>query len=443
MADPRTLAPLRKPQFRRIFASYAVSGVGDWLDYIALLTLVAYEWKSGPFALASLTVAMAAPWIVIAPFAGVWADRLPPRALMVGADLVRAGCVLAYLLAGNLAVLIPLVICKSAVSTLFAPAARKAVRLASADDELHAAVSLTAFVNQAAKIVGPALGGLLVATAGPRWAFAADAGTFVASAVILTGLRFAAAEDSAPAAGDRRFWPEFREGMDFLLHNRRLLVALAGVTATIFLAFTFDALSPLVMTELGVPSSKLGFAVAAIGLGAVAGTVFIGQWGDRIPSSLLMSASQLVAGSLVWLIGLAILANIKAGTPAWLAGMILIGASSAGIIISFGVTLQRETPLHLLGRVSTAADVVPTVMQLAAPPAGAAIAAGFGVGWVMVLAGGCLAVIGLATAVPSRRAMAAGPPMTAEADVMVHAAAVPRPRGPGPPPSRQQTSFFF
>src|SRR5262245_27695611 len=115
MSRLATFAPLASATFRRLFASQVISGLGDWLDYIALLTLVAFVWHSGAFGLAAVTIAMLIPWVVVAPLSGVWADRLPPRTLMVAADLLRAGCVLAYLLAGNLPVLLVLVLAKSAI----------------------------------------------------------------------------------------------------------------------------------------------------------------------------------------------------------------------------------------------------------------------------------------------------------------------------------------
>jgi MFS family permease len=446
MASLRTFTPLRRQQFRRIFAGQVVSGLGDWFDCVALLTLVAYVWRSGAFALAGLTIAMAVPWIVVAPFAGVWADRLPPRALMIGADLVRAAIVLGYLIADSLPVLLLLVMCKSAVSTLFTPAEQKAIRLAAPPDELHSAVALTTFARQATKVVGPALGGLLVAAVGPWWAFAVDAATFVASAVILVGLRLTGTDGIQQAREPRRFRTELHEGLIFLLRSRRLRVALGGMTATIFLVFTFDTLSPLTLAALGIESSMLGFAIAGIGFGAVIGTIFIGQWGDRIQPSMLMSASQVVAGTLVALVGLAALTHAYITPLAWLAGMILTGAAAAGILMSFSVTLQRETPQALLGRVSSAAEVVPTIMQLAAPPIGAAIAVGFGVGWVLALAGACLAMIGVLTALPSWRSGFSGLAAVAEpdsADVAAHAAPVPHPAPPRLSSPPGQTSFLL
>ncbi|NUR90991.1 MAG: MFS transporter, partial [Nonomuraea sp.] len=423
MARLRMFEPLRRPQYRRIFAGQLVSGLGDWLDTIALLTLVAYVWKSGAFALAGVTMAMAVPWIAVAPFVGVWVDRLAPRGVMIRADLIRAVLVLGYLLAPNLPVLLALVMAKSVLGTFFEPAERKAIRLSSPPDELHAAISLTTLSGQATKVAGPAIGGLLVAAAGPYWAFVANAASFVISALILAGLRLPQRAEAPPEPVRGRFWAEFGEGLGFLVRSSRLRVALLGMTATIFLVFTFDTLSPLTVTALGLDSSVLGFAIAGIGFGAVVGTVLIGQWGERLSAPVLMSVSQLVAGSLIGLVGLVAWTHTDVPGVALLAMMVVTGVAAAGILMSFALTLQHSTPEVLLGRVSGATEVLPTVMMLIAPPLGAALAAGLGVGGVLALAGTALALLGLATVLPARHAaVSAHAPMLAEPDLVAHAA---------------------
>ena len=79
---PEILAPLRHRSFRLLFGGQIVSDLGDWLDFLALIALIAYRWNMGSGALAALSVAVALPFAVIAPLSGVWADRLPRKRLM-------------------------------------------------------------------------------------------------------------------------------------------------------------------------------------------------------------------------------------------------------------------------------------------------------------------------------------------------------------------------
>ena len=70
-------APLRIRNFRLLFSAQVASNLGDWFDFLALAVLIVYVWDHGPTALAALALVVALPWIFVAPFAGVVADRWP------------------------------------------------------------------------------------------------------------------------------------------------------------------------------------------------------------------------------------------------------------------------------------------------------------------------------------------------------------------------------
>src|SRR6185503_10480397 len=99
--------------FRLLFSAQVVSNLGDWLDFLALAVLIAYVWHKGPGSLAALAIVIAVPWIVVAPFSGVLADRWPKRATMIGADLARAAIVIGFVFAPNVPVLLALVCLKT------------------------------------------------------------------------------------------------------------------------------------------------------------------------------------------------------------------------------------------------------------------------------------------------------------------------------------------
>ena len=80
---------LRIRQFRLLVSGQLVSNLGDWIDYLALAVLIAYVWNKGPGALAALAVTIAIPWIFVAPFSGVLADRWPKRSAMIGMGMTE------------------------------------------------------------------------------------------------------------------------------------------------------------------------------------------------------------------------------------------------------------------------------------------------------------------------------------------------------------------
>jgi MFS family permease len=421
MNEERTgmLAPLRERPFRLLFSGQVISNLGDWLDYLALIVIVAYTWQHGPAALAALAIALALPWLVVAPFAGVLADRWPKKVTLIGCDLARAAIVLGFVFAPNLYVLLPLVALKTSFSTLFNPTQQATIRITVPERALMAANSLSQLSVQSTKVIGPALGGLIVAFWSPRVAFALDAATFVVSAAILALLpRLGAVKEEEEEPGERRFWNEFRAGLSYVASRRALVVAIGSIAAAIFLVFMFDTLSPLALKGLGFDASLLGFAIAGIGLGAVVGAIAIGQWGSWANPFALMGAAKIVAGGCVALIGLATMLELDTAPALWIPVVLGIGFASAGILVPYPTILQLETPPALMGRVSATANSVPTVLQLAAPIIGAVIAQWQGIGFLFTVAGGCLVLLGAAV-------LAIRPPVGV--DVPVPAAAAPAP----------------
>jgi predicted MFS family arabinose efflux permease len=102
---------------------------------------------------------------------------------------------------------------------------------------------------------------------------------------------------------------------------------------------------------------------------------------------------------MVVLVGIAALLRFDRVPIAWIPGWFLIGLAGAAMFVPYGYVLLRETPEELMGRVSASANAVATTAQLLAPPLGAAVAEWRGVGFVFVVSGAILALIGVAVLV--------------------------------------------
>lgn len=392
MRGPKLLSALESPRYRRIFAAQLVSQLGDWLDFVGLLTLVAYTWKGGVAGLAGVTIGQALVYLFVAPFTGVLADRLPRRLSMVGSDVTRAGVVLCYLLAPNIPVLLALMVVKVSFSTLFNAAESAAIRENVPDDRLLQANSLSELTTQVTKFVGPALGGLLVANFGVHTTFVGDSVSFLLSAAVLSTLRFAPAEEeeSEPST----FRQDAREGLRFITARPALLLAIGSTSAMLFLVFMFDTYTPLAVRQLGFQPSFLGYAYALSGLGTAIGLGIVGQWGDKLAPLRLMSISEVLAGLLVAVIGAILILKLHTPTPGLLVIMVAIGFCASGLLIAFPYILMAYTPGEMMGRVSAFAGVLPTSMQLIGPAVGAGLIGAFGVGSVFGFAGLLLAAAG-------------------------------------------------
>lgn len=192
---PRLLR--NNPLFARLWAAQVVSQAGDWLNRMAILTLIGSVGGAGPTIgiglLFGLELALRLlPGAFLGPLAGPIADRLPRRMVLIGADLARAVVVASMWFvrdAADLPWLYALIATQTAIGIVFEAARSAAVPDTVAREDLAAAHTLSAATWSLMLSVGAIAGGALVGLVGVHAVFLADAGTYVLSALCLRGLR--------------------------------------------------------------------------------------------------------------------------------------------------------------------------------------------------------------------------------------------------------------
>jgi MFS family permease len=202
-------SPARRPSFRDVFAvsefralwgSYVLSAAGDRLALVAL-TLLVYDRSKSPL-LAAVTFASGfVPYLFGGLFLSGLADRLPRRTLMVGCDLIR--CVLVAGMLWPRTPLAVMIVLLYVVTIFQAPfdAARSAIVRDMMDAEKYPlAMAVIQTTNRAVVVGGAAVGGLVVAFAGARFALAVDTATFIASALLI-GLGTRSRPTASPGSG--------------------------------------------------------------------------------------------------------------------------------------------------------------------------------------------------------------------------------------------------
>ena len=183
--------PLRHHRFRRLWTGQAVSAVGDQLSVVAVAALVIGA-GHGVGGLGLVLAARTIGLVVVIPAGGIIGDRARRTRVMVGADVVRVGVTVALALVYDgapVAVYAGLALILGAGEAVFEPAYRALLPSLLPNDELEPGNALTALTAQAAFVLGPALGGLLIATGGTRVALWADAATFAVSLATLLRIR--------------------------------------------------------------------------------------------------------------------------------------------------------------------------------------------------------------------------------------------------------------
>ena len=263
--------PLTERPFRLLWLARTGSSVGDALIPVALAFAVL---RVGGGA-TGLGIVLAAFTIGRASFVmvgGVWADRLPRRAVMMTADLVRVGTqatTAALLLAGDTQVweLGVLQAVAGAAGGVFAPASTALVPQTVSSPRLQQANALISLSQSAANVFGPAVSGVIVATAGPGWVFAIDAASFVVSAAFLAALRVK--DLVRPAA--QRFWLDLADGWREVRRHRWLTAGFLGFALGNVGIGMYLVLGPLVAREHLGGAQAWGLIVTAGAVGGVFG----------------------------------------------------------------------------------------------------------------------------------------------------------------------------
>jgi len=366
------LAPLRHRDFRLLWAGMTVSLVGDGIFLVAM-AWQAYDLWNAPAALSILGIGMTIPTIAFLLPAGVLSDRLDRRLIMLTADVGRALVVatLAGLsIAGVLTFwqLVVLVGLYGIGTAFFIPAFDAIVPDVVPDDDLPAANALDQFVRPIAlRLLGPALGGVLVAAFGPGVAFAVDAASFVASTVAVflmhppSVVRSQHAESSLGA---------IREGLRFVRRRVWLWGTLLSA-AFAYLAFLGPAevlLPYVVKNDLHASAGQLGLVFAAGGIGAVGSALLMGQLGHPRRDVTVMYAT--------WTLATLAVAGYGLATASWqlmVACLLFNALETAGTIV-WATIKQRHVPASMLGRVSSldwliSIGLLPLSFALTAPVA--------------------------------------------------------------------------
>jgi MFS family permease len=377
---------LRERNFRLLFAGQAVSLLGDGMVPVALAFGV-LEVSSSPSALGLVLAARLIPTVVLLLAGGVIADRISRRTVMVAADLVRMvshAAMAALLLAGAAEIwsLALLAAVNGAGTAFFAPASTALLPMTVAPEHLQRANALRGLAQSAGFIVGPALAGVLVATAGAGVALAIDAATFAVSAGFLVALRL---ERTVPPPA-RPFVSELRDGWsEFRARDWVWGIVLSASLANM-LAAGYQVLGPIIAARSLGGAGAWAAIATAFGIGSLLGGVFIFRRPVHRP--LLFGQLAVSIGVLPW-----ILLALPAATGVIAAGALLAGAGVMIFNALWEATLQAEIPAASLSRVSA----YDWLGSLALNPLGTALvgplAAGIGISTTLLVVAAVATVV--------------------------------------------------
>jgi len=332
------------PNYRLYFTGQSISLAGTWMQMTAqswLVLVLTHSSTDLGFVVALQTL----PVLLLAPYGGVVADRVDKRRLMIVLQIVMG---IQALVLGLLTVTgavsfweVCLLAVVLGLNNAFENSARQAfVREMVGKDELRNAITLNSVTVNAARAVGPAIGGVLIATVGVGACFLINAASFVA---VVTSLIIMDTSALRPSPAAPRARGQLREGLRYAARTPDIAIPVAMMGLVGLLAYEFQVSIPVLARQTFHGGSEAyGFLTAAMGIGAVVGGLFTATRGRTGLRSMIIAGTGF---------GLAIIACAAAPTiGVAYAAMLFVGWASVSFIAIGNSTIQLAAEPSMRGR---------------------------------------------------------------------------------------------
>jgi MFS family permease len=385
---PQTLRALRHRNFRLFTAGQSISLIGTWMQQVAVGWLV-YRLTESAFLLGLVGFVSLGPGFVIAPFAGVLADRWDKRRIVIVTQVVMMVQALALgtlVLTGHVTVgwILLLMAVLGAASGFDIPTRQSfIIEMVDDRDDLPNAIALNSSIFNGARLIGPAIAGFAIAAVGEGWVILINGLSYVAVLTSLLAMRTAPPREGRPRGAVFR---HLNEGFRYAFGFPPIRTILLLVAVVSLLGVPFSILMPVVATEvLGGGPRTLGILMAASGFGALSGALFLAARSTvRGLGRVIVVAAALFGTSLILL---AFTRNIFLAVPL----VALAGFGMMAQMASSNTVLQTLVDDDKRGRVMSFYTMAFTGTAPFGSLLAGTVADRLGVTWALGLGGGaCL-----------------------------------------------------
>lgn len=390
----RTFISLSIHNYRLYFTGQVISLCGTWMQRVAMAWLVLEITGSGT-AVGSVTAVQFLPILFLAPIGGLLADRYDNRRILYATQALATLTALVLGLLVMTGVVVMWMIYVAAMlgglaAAFDAPARQTFVLEMVGRAQLTNAVSLNSTAVNAARIVGPALAGILIVTVGIAWCFIINAATYLA---LIVTLRVMKSQELKAADVSPRTPNQILEGFRYALRTPSVRTPLILLAVAGTFAYNFQVVLPLLARfSFGGGARAYGVMSSAMGVGAVAGGLLAASRANRPPEAL--AKAGMVFGSV------AIVTSLAPNLWSAIVSLVLLGASSVTFIALGNATLQLAAAPAMRGRVMG----MYTLAFLGTTPIGSPtmgwVGEHLGGRWAMGLGGGAVLVAALLTLRP-------------------------------------------
>ena len=347
------LTTLKNRNFALLWVGGLISMIGNWI-LLAALPFHIYAVTGSAIATSSLLIAYIAPGIVFGSVAGVFVDRWDRKRTMVVVSLLQTAVLLVMLLARSnqwLWVIYVVAFIESSLGQFFSPAENALLPTLVGEDRLASANALNSLNDNIARLIGPAIGGMLLAGGGFTTVVVLDALSYGITAVLVALViveRKPKVVEAVTMTGSAwlKVWQEWLAGLKLvrgkaILANLFLIVGLAlfgdAILSAILVIFVQDS--------MGLGSTEFGWMMTARGIGGLIGGLLIGQLGSKLPSGKVIGWGLALSGVII--LGAINFPIMSVVLPL----LTLVGVVAIAAFVSVQTLLQQATPDEYRGRI--------------------------------------------------------------------------------------------
>ena len=298
---PKAFTSLQHRNYRLYFGGQLISVAGTWMQSIAQAWLV-YQISQSEFSLGLVGFAGAIPVLVVSPWGGVLADILPRRTLLVITQ--ASSMLLAFILSvltftGVVQVwhIVAMAAMLGLINAFDAPARQAFIVELVSREDLTNAIAMNSIMFNGARVIGPAIGGLILAALGAGWCFLINGLSFLA---VITGLLLM--QISRPVTRPRIQHPlqQLKDGVRYAVARRDIIGLLALSSIFGIFGMSYSSQLPAYVDQVyHVDATGFGILSAVVGLGAVSGAFIVAQFHDRIRRGPLLFYANLTYAALL------------------------------------------------------------------------------------------------------------------------------------------------
>lgn len=360
---------LREAAFLRLWSAITVSAFGSSITTVGMGLLAATLLNATPSQMGLLGAAFTAPFVVIGPIVGVYADRLRRRSILIAADLFRAAVLVAVpllLLVGwlDMNMLYLVAVCLGVGDVWFEVAYGSYLPFIVKRERLIEAHSKLEVSQSASEVAGPGVSGLLIQGVGLQVAVLIDAASFVFSALAIGSI--ADKEPKPERSGDnsaRAVWQELKQGVAFLF-GHELLRALTLRLALWQLASSgvLTMLVLLAANELKLDAAQIGLLFSAMGVGVFVGANLAERVSARLGVGRTIGLANLCGAAALLAVPLTP-SSPALGLALLCCALFVYGFSQINYYINNASLRQAVTPDSMLGRMGAGSRTVALAMH--------------------------------------------------------------------------------